>query len=275
MNIRSKCKLFSVGYVVAVLGLCTATLTVSGNQSQIKSDAEEQCIYIECEQKSEELTTAPCSSPVNETVSDTDFIEGTVSPKSECKKVEIPEVITNFPSSSKKLADNLGVSCFEDMYSFQINKSYDIPKEFYYSVLPEEMYPLVEPVCQLEHREEVSSMYLLAVAATEVGWGKYFYDEGSNNWFNWTADAINYQVFESAWDCVEYTAGAYKERMFNPEWYAAFGQDVDDVFTVPEVNTRYALWNDGTVNWQWSEVVCEIMYGFVKDYEKWSISNDM
>lgn len=163
---------------------------------------------------------------------------------------------------------------FEDMYTVQVNKSYRIPEEFYYDVLPESMHPLISGVCEAENNTEISSMFLLAVAATEVGWGTAFYEPGSNNWFNWTADACTYQTFSSTDACVTYTQEKFQERFFNREWYAGFGQELsDDIFTVPEVNTRYALYNDCTVNWYWSDVVCEIMYSFNLKYQEWRMTH--
>lgn len=166
--------------------------------------------------------------------------------------------------------EEFNVTCYEDVFSLQINKSYNIPPEFYYSTLPDTMYPLVEPVCALEKQYPISSTYLLAVAAVEVGWGKYFFEEGNNNWFNWSPDGADYQRFSSTEECVEYTKEAYTDRMFNPEWYAAFGNEVDNVFTIPEVNSRYAFYSDGSVNTYWGDLVGEIMFGMIEDYEEWN-----
>ena len=117
-------------------------------------------------------------------------------------------------------------------------------------------------------------MFLLAVAATETAWGTTFYEKGSNNWFNWTVDAVNYQWFDSATDCAEYTGEMFPKKFFNREFYAQFGQNLDDdIFTVPEVNTRYAINYDYTVNWLWSDVVCEIMYNFNTRYQTWETNN--
>jgi hypothetical protein len=179
----------------------------------------------------------------------------------------VPEIET---LSSK----GFGEISFAEMYSVQVNKSYNIPTEFYYDILPETMYPLVEGVCRLEETQEISSMFLLAVAATETGWGTTFYENGSNNWFNWTVDAVNYQWFDSATDCAEYTGEMFPKKFFNREFYAQFGQNLDDdIFTVPEVNTRYAINYDYTVNWLWSDVVCEIMYNFNTRYQTWETNN--
>lgn len=167
------------------------------------------------------------------------------------------------------VSDGFECTSLADMYEVQINKSYSIPKEFYYDILPETMYPIVDSVCYLEETQDISSMFLLAVAAVETGWGKTFYIPGNNNWFNWTADTIDYQSFDSADECVLYTGEKFQERFFNPEFYAIYGQLVDDCFTVSEVNTRYALNPDLSVNWAWSDVVCEIMCSFNNKYQLW------
>ena len=66
----------------------------------------------------------------------------------------------------------------------------------------------------------------------------------------------------------------FPKKFFNREFYAQFGQNLDDdIFTVPEVNTRYAINYDYTVNWLWSDVVCEIMYNFNTRYQTWETNN--
>lgn len=172
--------------------------------------------------------------------------------------------------TSLAAVEDFGVECYDDIFSFQVNKSYNIPEEFYYDTLPESMHELIAPVCALEREYPISSMYLFAVAATEVGWGRYFVREGNNNWFNWSPDGEYYQGFASTQDCVDYTREAYEDRMFNPEYYAIFGQDVGPVFTIPIVNTRYALLENGEPNAHWGALVGEITFGFIEDYKSWS-----
>lgn len=153
--------------------------------------------------------------------------------------------------------------------TYQVNKSYHIPKQFYYDILPEDMYCLIEPVCALEETQEISSMFLLAVAATEVGWHGDVV--GKNNWFNWTPDAKHYQNFDTVEECVAYTGERFKTAFFNPEWYRT---EVDDYFTIDEINSRYAFYDDGSVNTYWGEIVGEILESFHDKYEKWVNNND-
>lgn len=159
-----------------------------------------------------------------------------------------------------------------DAKTFQVNRSYNIPKEFYYDILPENMHCLVEGICNLEATQDISSMFLFAIAATEVGWDADF--AGNNNWFNWTPDAKEYQDFSSTEACITYTGKRFKECFFNPEWHALYGDTVDDYFTIDEINSKYALNDDGTVNTYWGEVVGEIIGSFHKKYADWVISND-
>ena len=165
------------------------------------------------------------------------------------------------------------IETFSSVADFQVNKSYNIPVEFYYSLLPEEIHHLAECVRELERTQEISSMFLIAVAATEVGWHGEF--AGENNWFNWTPDAQYYQGFASTKECVEYTGKRFKESFFNPEWYASFGQEgMDDCFTVSEINSRYAFYDDCSVNWYWGDVVTEILESFNNKYMRWLEEND-
>ena len=158
-----------------------------------------------------------------------------------------------------------------DVTTYQVNKSYDIPAEFYYSVLPEDMHCLVEGICNLERTQNISSMFLFAVAATEVGWHGEF--AGDNNWFNWTPDAETYQGFSSVDECIVYTGERFKDYFFNPAWYAEFGQTVDDYFTIAEINSRYAFYDDCSVNWYWGEVVSEILDSLNTKYMRWLTEN--
>lgn len=153
--------------------------------------------------------------------------------------------------------------------TYQVNKSYHIPKQFYYDILPEDMYCLIEGICDLEETQEISSMFLFAVAATEVGWHGDLV--GKNNWFNWTPDARNYQNFDTVEDCIAFTGKRFETAFFNPEWYRT---EVDNYFTIDEINSRYAFYNDGTVNTYWGEVVGEIIESFHNKYEKWVNNND-
>ena len=193
-------------------------------------------------------------------------IEPTYEPlKSEVQEATSKEDVT----PALLVSEGFGNITVADIYQIQINRGYGIPKEFYYDILPQTMYPLVDTVCYLEETQDISSMFLLAVAAVETGWGKSFYEPDNNNWFNWTTDTITYQHFESAEDCVLYTGEKFEERFFNPEFYANYNQTMDAVFTVGEVNTRYALNPDMSVNWAWTDVVCEIMYSFNSKYQLW------
>ena len=158
-----------------------------------------------------------------------------------------------------------------DATTFQVNKSYFVPVDFYYDTLPEDMHCLVEGICNLEATQDISSMFLFAVAATEVGWSPDF--AGENNWFNWTPDAADYQDFESTDACIEYTGTRFEECFFNPEWHAIFGATVDDYFTISEINSRYAFYNDGTVNTYWGEVVSEIVESMHFKYKDWVENN--
>lgn len=169
------------------------------------------------------------------------------------------------------LAEEPGSVNSFDVTTYQVNKSYNIPEEFYYSILPEDMYCLVEGICNLERTQDISSMFLFSVAATEVGWHGEF--AGDNNWFNWTPDAETYQGFSSVDECIDYTGERFKDYFFNPAWYAEFGQTVDDYFTIAEINSRYAFYDDCSVNWYWGEVVSEILDSLNTKYMRWLTEN--
>lgn len=183
----------------------------------------------------------------------------------------VEEVDSTAEDSVHEFTRGFELCSYEDIYSVQVNKSYKIPKEFYYEVLPETMHPLVDSVCELEDTMEISSMYLFAVAATEVGWGTAFAED--NNWFNWTPNAEDYQYFSCASDCVDFTQKMYEIKFFNADWYAGYGQTMDDYYTIQDINSRYALYSDGSVNWYWSDVVGEIMYSLNKKYQSWTLQN--
>lgn len=204
-------------------------------------------------------TSMDFSSPVNE-----DYSESMIN--------EIESMLYVSPESDEVLEKpEFDPSTPFDVTTYQVNKSYNIPKEFYYATLPEDMHCLVEGICNLERTQEISSMFLFAVAATEVGWHGEF--AGDNNWFNWTPDAENYQGFATTEDCIAYTGNRFQSCYFNPEWYAGFGQEMDAYFTVSEINSRYAFYNDGSVNWYWGEVVTEILESLNTKYVRWVSEN--
>lgn len=289
MDTRNKLKCTLIASVVLMAGSLSALTAVRTGVMQLPASAEGN---IEVVNKSREYgNSAPYSFSVVESsakkaalnvvksgvLNDEDTSAESVSENSEfpafLDSAVADEGDTAVLDSTRIERPDFNVECYEDIFSFQVNKSYNIPAEFYYEVLPESMHELIEPVCALEREYPISSMFLFAVAANEVGWGKYFVRDGNNNWFNWSPDGEYYQGFESTQECVDYTRDAYAARMFNPEYYAIFGQVVGPVFTIPVVNTRYAMLSNGEPNTQWGAVVGEITYGFIEDYKSWSVIN--
>lgn len=268
-----RCNLISLGIIGAgALAVAVTTSVVSATQSDLAPK-----ITYELAQETSSMTTAkgenaPVSfmfeQPMHLATRHTyeSAVSDEMSESPEASEKTNPDTAE---MKSKVFPKGFEIEEYADIYEVQINKSYDIPAEFYYDTLPSSMHPIIESICALEEDADISSMFLIAVAATEVGWGEHFYETGSNNWFNWTADTISYQWFDSAEDCVRYTGEKFEERFFNPEWYMEYGQVVDDFFIVSEVNTRYALTDPDTVNWEWTEVVVEIMYTLNSKYQAW------
>lgn len=127
----------------------------------------------------------------------------------------------------------------------------------FYSILNEEMYDLVPVALRLEKEVGINAIYIIAVGANETGWGKSM--AGDYNYFNWTNDAVYHFDFDSIDDFADFSIDTYKNYYIHEDFYEAKLGFVPEHITPEVVNVKYALNKDGTTNWQWSNVVCEIM----------------
>lgn len=163
-----------------------------------------------------------------------------------------------------------------------INATTEIPEQFYIDTLPETLQPVIDGICMLEKEYSLSSITMLSILITEVGWDPVF--SGINNWFNWSGDAINYQDFESTYACMLYTGERYNEIFLSEKWYNVFEvksilnsngyyNERGEYLTLRELNTMYAKYLDGSINWYWSDVVVDVYYSFCNKYNEWRKTN--
>lgn len=127
----------------------------------------------------------------------------------------------------------------------------------FYEILNPEMYDLVPVAIRLEDEVGVNALYIIAVGANETGWGKHM--AGDYNYFNWTNDAIYHFDFKSIEDFADFSVNTYKQYYTHESFYKSKLGFIPEYITPEVVNVKYALNNDNTTNWQWSNVVSEIM----------------
>lgn len=127
----------------------------------------------------------------------------------------------------------------------------------FYSILNQEMYDLVPVAIRLEKELGINAVYIIAVGANETGWGKYM--AGKYNYFNWTNDAVYHFDFASIEEFSDFSLDTYREYYTDNSFYEAKLGFIPEHITPEVVNVKYALNKDNTTNWQWSNVVSEIM----------------
>ena len=127
----------------------------------------------------------------------------------------------------------------------------------FYKVLNEEMYDLVPVAIKMEDELGVNAIYIIAVGANETGWGKHLV--GRYNYFNWTFDGINHFNFNSIDDFAKSSIERYSKYYMNESDYANKLGFTPNCITTEVINTKYAIHLSGGTNWQWSNVVSEIM----------------
>lgn len=187
-------------------------------------------------------------------------------------------------SEDAPISSYFELDCYEDIYDVNIWHNYAVPAEFFYDTLPESMYEIIPGICMLERDYDISSIYLACVAMVEVGRVPCF--AGENNWFNWTVDACSYQSFDTTYDCMMYTGKRYHQAFFDAEWYDAFGVSqsmfakfgittTPEELTIREINCMYAKDTDGSINWNWSSVLGELMYDMNESYIEWIRSSEV
>lgn len=170
------------------------------------------------------------------------------------------------------------ISSLSDAYKFNVCSSSGIPLEFWEAYLPPALADLSEGLVYCDE-QDVNALYLYSVAVTEVGYNCEVV--GDYNYFNYTVDAKHYQDFSSPLDCFEYTVNRYHNAYYDYDWQLSVpitphdlppvGDLIyeDDNVTITEINRRYAMFQDYTVNWKWQETVAEIMADTSEAYLAW------
>lgn len=147
----------------------------------------------------------------------------------------------------------------ESGYNIDIQtRSYWTAEDFS-AVVPDTLKPLIPTVIRMEEEKGINAVYLMAVGANEVGWGRKL--TGQYNYFNWSIDGVKSLDFGSMEEFTEYSLRGY-DKFLNPSYFKGKIDDkgtIPDKITVKVVNTGYAFNADGSVNWNWSEVVCKII----------------
>lgn len=125
------------------------------------------------------------------------------------------------------------------------------------AVLNEEMKDLIPVALRLEEEVGINALYIIAVGANETGWGKYM--AGRYNYFNWTNDGVDHFDFEALEKFSDFSVKTYRDNYVNETFYEGKLGFVPEHITLEVVNVKYAINPDKTTNWQWSNVVAEIM----------------
>lgn len=168
---------------------------------------------------------------------------------------------------------------YSDAFNMNVNSSSGIPLEFWRDYLPSDLAEMADGLVYCDDAG-INSLYLYAVAVTEVG--RDCHTVGEYNYFNYTVDAESYQDFTTPLDCFEYTVDRYTSAYFTRDWQLEVPinwQDMpprgslnydDDVVTITEINRRYAINSNLTVNWKWQTLVAEIISVTSEDYIEWA-----
>lgn len=127
----------------------------------------------------------------------------------------------------------------------------------FYKVLNKEMYDLVPVAIKMEDELGINAIYIIAVGANETGWGKHLV--GRYNYFNWTFDGINHFNFASIDDFANSSIDRYSKYYMNESDFVSKLGFTPNCITPEVINTKYAMYLNGETNWQWSNVVSEIM----------------
>lgn len=162
-------------------------------------------------------------------------------------------------------------STYEDMLTLDLTQPSTIPVEFWEYWLPNAYKPIAEEL-PLFDEEGINAAWVVSVIIAECGWDANVV--GSYNYFNFTVDTLSYTDFNSPVGAMQYARSWFKQSFFNPEWHktrpAGYCQwNEGDPLTIERVNEHYAINPDGSVNWNWTKVACEIMVKIYSDYSVW------
>lgn len=103
----------------------------------------------------------------------------------------------------------------------------------------------------------INAIFLTSLAANESGWGTSWLANNKNNLTGYQAypgrekDA---RYFETKADSIMRTAQLISEDYLNPNGKYHNG------FSIESVNMKYCLYGDGSVNYNWTNTIKEIMY---------------
>ena len=149
------------------------------------------------------------------------------------------------------------ISCRAEAMCLDIRNKSNWTADDFYKVLNPEMYDLVPVAIKMENELGINAIYIVAVGANETGWGKYF--SGKYNYFNWTFDGKDHFNFNSIDAFANSSIDRYTKYYMHEEDYVNKLGFTPSCITPEVVNTKYALYLNGETNWQWSNVVSEIM----------------
>ena len=127
----------------------------------------------------------------------------------------------------------------------------------FYKVVNEEMYNLVPVAIQMEKELGVNAIYIMAIGINETGWGKHM--AGRNNYFNWTNDGIRHFNYDDANEFAADTIERYGKYYTSEEYFTKSVGFEPECLTLEVVNTKYAVHLGGGTNWDWSNVIAEVM----------------
>lgn len=160
---------------------------------------------------------------------------------------------------------------YDDMLALDLEQPSGIDPAFWDSWISDAYKEIIPSLADFED-SGINAAWVVAVIYAECGRNAHVV--GSNNIFNFTVDTKSYTNFSSMTDCMEFAREWMLESYFNREWHktrpAGYCKlSEGSPITIERVNEHYAINPDGSVNWQWSRVVAEVMVEIYESYSTW------
>lgn len=157
-------------------------------------------------------------------------------------------------------ASKLVISSMSEAYELDIRTPSNWEREDFIAIVNEELYPLVDKAVKMEKLTGINAVYLVAVGCIETDYGRQLV--GKHNYFNWSTDGVYHYNFENMDEFYRYSMYKYMSNYTDDEFYRTYEDIVGEypeTINIKVVNTAYAHYGNGRINWLWSEVLGEVM----------------
>lgn len=157
-------------------------------------------------------------------------------------------------------AGKLVISSMDEAYELDIRTPSNWEREDFIAIVNEELYPLVGKAIKMEKLTGINAVYIVAVGCIETDYGRQL--AGKHNYFNWSTDGVYHYNFENMDEFYRYSMYKYMSNYTDAEFYRTYEDIVGEypeTINIKVVNTAYAHYGNGRINWLWSEVLGEVM----------------